>query len=75
MAAPPLDIPHDAPFAMASFEQAFLNAEITPSDMPHLEYSLAVPKTWPFSQSFGPCPRPLGTRGSASRECELQAHM
>lgn len=56
MAIPPLDIPTTAPQILASFQETHVNAEIEPSGAEHLTYRVAVPKSWPFSSSFGPTP-------------------
>jgi hypothetical protein len=49
---------------LASFQETHINAEIEPSGAEHLTYRVAVPKTWPFSTSFGPTPTGmLETRG------------
>lgn len=56
MAIPPLDIPRTAPQILASFQETHVNAEIEPSGAEHLTYRVAVPKSWPFSSSFGPTP-------------------
>jgi hypothetical protein len=55
-AFPPLDIPQAAPFLQATLEHSHVRASVHPSEDGSLDYDLAVPKSWAFSNKFGPAP-------------------
>jgi hypothetical protein len=59
-----LEIPMMAPDLVATLEHTHVNFEAVPKQLPLFTYRLLVPKTWAFSQEFGPVPDgPLTSQG------------
>ena len=59
-----LDIPMMAPDVVATLERTHVNFRATPKLRPLFAYQLVVPKTWAFSESFGPVPEgPFAAQG------------
>lgn len=64
MADSSLDIPMMAPDVVATLEQTHVIFKATPKERPLFAYRLAVPRTWAFSESFGPVPQgPFASQG------------
>jgi hypothetical protein len=64
MADSSLDIPMMAPDVAATLEQTHVMFKGTPKERPLFAYRLAVPRTWAFSEAFGPVPEgPLASQG------------
>jgi len=56
MADSSLDIPMMAPDVVATLDQTHVRFRGTPTHRPLFAYEVVVPKTWAFSQDFGPVP-------------------